>query len=64
MPNDCTSKRKLNQLLNETDEVNDNYNIIINFEISKSFFDLVVCPDRGAKIKLNNNLEKRMGFSY
>ena len=34
--------------------------MIINFEILKSFFDLVVCE----KTKLNNNLEMRIGFSY
>ena len=51
----CTSKRKLNQLPNETVEVDDSYNIIINFETLKSFSDLVVCPDCGKK-KLNNNL--------
>ena len=33
------------------------------FEILKSFFDFVVWPDCGEKIKLNNNLEKRLGFS-
>ena len=58
MPIDCASKRKLNQLPIETVEVDDNYNIIINFEMLKSFFDLVVCPDFGGKIKLN----KENGF--
>ena len=61
--NDCASKRKPNQQPNETVEVNDNYSIIISFEILKSFFDLVVCQDCGEKGKLNDNLEKRMGFS-
>ena len=58
MPIECACKRKLNQLPIETVEVDDNYNIIINFEMLKSFFDLVVCPDCGGKIKLN----KENGF--
>ena len=62
MPIDCASKGKLNQLPNETVQVDDNYNII-NFEILKSF-DLGVFPDCGEKIKLNNNLGKRISFSY
>ena len=37
MPINCPSKRKLNQLPNETVEVDDSYNIIINFETLKSF---------------------------
>ena len=63
MPINCASKRKLNQFPNETVEVDDSYNIIINFKTLKSFSDLVVCPDCG-KNKLNNNLEMGMGFSY
>ena len=59
----CDSKRKLNQLLNETVEVDNSYNIIINFETLKSFSDLVVCPNFG-KNKLNNNLEMSMAFIY
>ena len=38
MPVNCASKRKLNQLPNETVEVDDSYNIIINFETLKSFW--------------------------
>ena len=63
MPINCASKRKLNQLPNETVAVDDSYNIIINFKKLKSFSDLVVCQDCG-KNKLNNNLEMGMGFSY
>ena len=63
MPINCASKRKLNQLPNETVDVDDSYNILINFETLKSFSDLVVCLDCG-KNKLNNNSEMGMGFSY
>ena len=53
MPNHCASNRKLNQLPIETVEVNDNCKIITDFEILKPFFDLVVSPDCGEKIKIN-----------
>ena len=59
----CASKRKLNQLPNETVEVGNSCNIIINFETLKSFSDLVVRPNFG-KNKLNNNLEMSMAFIY
>ena len=38
MPINCASKRKLNQLPSKTIEVDDSYNIIINFETLKSFW--------------------------
>ena len=34
---DCSSKSKIHQLWDETAEKNDDYTIIINFEILKSF---------------------------
>ena len=46
------------QLSNEAVEMNYDYNTIINFEILKFFFDLVVCQESCEELQLTNKLGK------